>query len=113
MSLDHPLGQRIRSAREARGWSQQDLAAAVGVTSRTVGNWERGRSPKQHIGAIERELHVKLRGDEPSRSGAIADLDDAELVAELATRLAACRRRNRDLEAQLRVLANQSEGADV
>lgn len=113
MSLDHPLGQRIRSAREARGWSQQDLAAAVGVTSRTVGNWERGRSPKQHIGAIERELHVKLRVEESTRNAVLADLDDAELVAELATRLATSRRRIRDLKDQLRTQTEGNEGADV
>ena len=34
----------IRAARERRGWSQQQLAHAVGVSTRTVGNWERGET---------------------------------------------------------------------
>jgi transcriptional regulator with XRE-family HTH domain len=36
------LGVRIRSAREARGWSQADLAEASGLTPNYVGVLERG-----------------------------------------------------------------------
>lgn len=33
----------IRELRTERGWSQQDLAVKLEVTSSTVYNWERGR----------------------------------------------------------------------
>ncbi len=36
--------QTIRQLREARGWSQLELANRIGVTPSTVYNWERGRS---------------------------------------------------------------------
>ncbi len=35
------LGERIRAQRVAKGWSQADLAANVGVTLNVVGRWER------------------------------------------------------------------------
>jgi putative transcriptional regulator len=33
----------IRELREARGWTQLELATRLGVTPSTVYNWERGR----------------------------------------------------------------------
>lgn len=38
------IGARIRAARLARGWSQQQLADAVGAVQTTVSSWERGRT---------------------------------------------------------------------
>ena len=35
--------QTIRELREAKGWTQLDLAFRVGVTLSTISNWERGR----------------------------------------------------------------------
>lgn len=47
------LGRRIRAARERKGWTQQELGAAVGVGLRTVGNWERGASvPRNRLGKL-------------------------------------------------------------
>lgn len=112
MSLDPALGERIRSAREARGWNQQDLAAALGVAKRTVGNWERGRAPKQHVGALERVLQVRLRGTADTRNDGLDDYDDAELLAALAQRLAAARRRIRELEATVAELRDKTGNAD-
>jgi transcriptional regulator with XRE-family HTH domain len=34
--------RRIRQARESAGYSQEELAAQIPVTPRTVGRWERG-----------------------------------------------------------------------
>ena len=36
------FGQRVRRAREARGWSQEDLAAEAGMDRTYVGGIERG-----------------------------------------------------------------------
>ena len=35
------MGQRIRSAREAKGWTQDDLAAAMKTSRSLVSDWER------------------------------------------------------------------------
>ena len=37
------IGERIRAARTYAGLTQRDLAAAVGVSVRTVSLWETGR----------------------------------------------------------------------
>ena len=36
-------GAEIRTAREARGWTQLELAQAIGVAFETVSRWEKGR----------------------------------------------------------------------
>jgi transcriptional regulator with XRE-family HTH domain len=36
------FGERVRSAREARGWTQEDLAAEAGLDRTYVGGIERG-----------------------------------------------------------------------
>jgi len=51
------LGRRIRRARERKGWTQRQLAAEVGVGSRTVGGWERGETvPLNRMGRLEEVL---------------------------------------------------------
>ena len=91
-----PLPQLIRAARERARLSQADVAAAVGVSVRTVGNWERGDSvPRNRLGALEDVLGVSLRdGGDPETVGpathdASSDLPvgsgiDPELLTELA-----------------------------
>lgn len=36
------LGDRVRKAREHRGWTQRDLSSRLGVSLRTISRWERG-----------------------------------------------------------------------
>jgi len=46
-----PLGEKIRIARKSLGISQKELAELLGVSTQTIGNWERGKSqpqPKYH-----------------------------------------------------------------
>jgi transcriptional regulator with XRE-family HTH domain len=58
------LGMRIRRARERKRWSQEQLAAALGVGVRSVGRWERGEAgPRNAIGALEEVLGVDLSGN--------------------------------------------------
>ncbi len=45
------IGTRIRQARIERGWTQDELAGRSGVTTRTVGNVEKG-SPSVAIGTV-------------------------------------------------------------
>ena len=45
--MDHPAetyGARIRAARRARGWTQDELARAVGVSRSAVAQWETDRA---------------------------------------------------------------------
>jgi transcriptional regulator with XRE-family HTH domain len=78
-------GLQIRRAREARGWTQEELAQHLGVGHRTVGNWERGATiPKNRAGMLE-----ALFADETAEADAIRAASDAELLAELMRRTAA------------------------
>jgi transcriptional regulator with XRE-family HTH domain len=44
------FGKVVRSARQARGWTQGDLARRVGVSQRAVSSWERAVSePGEHV----------------------------------------------------------------
>jgi transcriptional regulator with XRE-family HTH domain len=55
------LGARIRGARERRHLTQPQLAKAVGVSVRAVGDWENNRTrPKNRLGALEAFLGVNL-----------------------------------------------------
>ncbi len=43
------VGEKIREARQQRGWSQRFLAEKLGVTSVAIVYWETGRSvPRAH-----------------------------------------------------------------
>ncbi|MBM3236501.1 helix-turn-helix domain-containing protein [Candidatus Poribacteria bacterium] len=41
------LSERIRTRRKALGMSQKDLAESLGVSTQTIGNWEKGKSQPQ------------------------------------------------------------------
>lgn len=50
------IGQRIKRARESRGWSQPELASAVGVSQATVSRWESGKAAPEdaHMNRLAR-----------------------------------------------------------
>lgn len=53
------VGARIKRGRLGLGLDQKDLAQIVGVTEKTVSNWEIGHySPHRSIGAISAALNV-------------------------------------------------------
>lgn len=50
-------GAEIVEAREAAGLTQEQLAQLVGVSIRTIGNWERGTTvPKNRLGRLRKVL---------------------------------------------------------
>ena len=44
MSSPGEIGNRIRDVRRERGWTQDQLASAVGVSRSAVAQWETGRA---------------------------------------------------------------------
>ena len=44
MTQPDEIGARIKEARRKHGWTQDDLAAAVGVSRSAVAQWETGRA---------------------------------------------------------------------
>lgn len=57
-----PFHERLRAARERAQLSQGQLATQIGVSQRTVGNWETGTTvPRNRLGALEEALGVQLR----------------------------------------------------
>jgi transcriptional regulator with XRE-family HTH domain len=56
--LKTTVGLNIRVAREAKGWTQRDLAARVGVVDLAVSRWERGVAMPQpeHLMRLSVEL---------------------------------------------------------
>ncbi|MDQ0735141.1 transcriptional regulator with XRE-family HTH domain [Arthrobacter agilis] len=81
-------GEQIRAARERAALTQGQLGERVGVSLRTIGNWERGESvPRNKEGVLRSALGDFL----PNRDSQAPPLDsasDAELLAEVARRFA-------------------------
>lgn len=108
MATDTRIGTRIARRRHVLGWTQQQLADAVGVSKSTVANWERGKHfPQRYIGKVESVLGIELTAmpDEPVISpelrGMINELTAAErewVKAELAKAERRLRRREDDQE---------------
>lgn len=70
-------GTRIRKRRQVLRMTQEDLAAALGVSKSTVANWERGKHfPLRYLGAVEATLGVSL--DTPSPRDELVPADEWE-----------------------------------
>jgi transcriptional regulator with XRE-family HTH domain len=63
MSDPVQIGERIRIARQDRGWTQEQLADAVGVSRSAVAQWETGRAG-QLTGNLSRIAEVLSVGIE-------------------------------------------------
>lgn len=82
------VGERIKWARETKGWLQKELARRVHVEPQTVSNWERGVSTPDldKIEVLARELEHPVAyffADEAGSEGA-SEADLATLRGELA-----------------------------
>lgn len=58
MTLPEEIGARLREQRNENGLTQDQLAEKLGVSKRTVGNYESGASdaPASHLSFIARDL---------------------------------------------------------
>lgn len=93
------LGQRIKRARESKGWSQQELARRTGVDRGFLARIERG---KQNVGILKLDAVTRAFGYDlghftyclyspprPQRSWPWAPRDDAHFRKELLKALKA------------------------
>ena len=97
------VGERIREARLAKGWTHERLAAEVGVGLRTVQRWQKGRNPKDGKSWLPRLGTLMKLADVlevPSSFFVESELDAAS-VADLAERLEAVERMSAANQAML------------
>lgn len=86
-------GSEIRQARERARLTQGELGEKVGVSGRTVGNWERGASiPRNRAARLVEVLNLDDRA-EPANP--LQVVSDATLLAEIARRFEEGRTRER------------------
>jgi transcriptional regulator with XRE-family HTH domain len=77
------FGEAVRSAREARGWTQAELAVRVGVSQRAVSSWEKGVSePPEATKTAVAEV-LPLPSAVASRAGTGLRRSGTPLLAEL------------------------------
>lgn len=82
------LGQRIKRLREQRRWSQSDLGDLLGVSMRTVSNWERDKNhPRNRMGALEELFETKLDEVAEAIEAAAASAGDPVVTAVQRSRL--------------------------
>src|SRR3979411_2152037 len=120
--MTHPrdIGARIRTAREEHGWTQDQLAEAVGVSRSAVAQWETGRAGQvtTNLTRIAEVLEVGVEyimygdhkrvpaearlGDELAllRLYRECSAEDRQLLLRTARRLVAISRREAEIEAK-------------
>ncbi len=105
-------GTEIRAARERAGLSQGELGALVGVTLRTIGNWERGETiPRNREAKIRQVLADQLDDRAPAT---LRSASDAEVLAEIARRFARdAVKRSSESDAQHAAASTQAGGSPV
>lgn len=105
------IGWRIARARKERGLTQEELAAAIGVSPRSIQGYEAGkivpyRRLSQLAEATNRDLGWLLEGDAP-RNGADSEL--VERLASLIEEVSAEAKRMRDAAERLEHLLGDRE----
>lgn len=82
-------GDQLRITREKAGLTQEALAQRVGVSMRSVGNWERGEGvPRSREQRVRDALQGYWPGESSSTRAAddLSSVSDARLLAEIARR---------------------------
>ena len=79
MATDSLIGTKIKRARERKRWTQRQLADALDVNTKTVDNWEAGRtSPRNRIGALEEVLGISLDAEPAPAAPELTATDEWE-----------------------------------
>ena len=84
------IAERIKELRQARGWTQADLARRLSITRNGVNSWEQGLSTPSPASLVDLALSTDyLLGVEPLNTVNVTGLDerDVAILAELADRL--------------------------
>jgi len=68
-TVDLNVGKIIQQGRQAKGWTQKDLATKICEKPQVVTEYEQGKAiPNQNIiGKIERAIELKLRGKDKGK----------------------------------------------
>lgn len=101
VSRPQDLATRIRNAREDLGLTQDELARRMGVHRRTVQGWESRHVPRTAIPALERFFGIDLSSPPQSSTPRLDEATDAQVLSDVARRLAEREREVRDLRRQL------------
>jgi transcriptional regulator with XRE-family HTH domain len=103
--VDTLIGKRLREARRLAGASQQQLAAAIGVTAPAIRKYESGarRLPAARLAAAVKFLGVPMSFLFKEQGGSAASLEEAGLTA-LEIELVRCFRAIADERMRERVL---------
>jgi transcriptional regulator with XRE-family HTH domain len=77
------LAQIIRSAREAAGFSQRELAARIGVHQSAIGQWELGQANPGtgHRISLAIALDIRFQELDPGLADRVAVVTDPDIVA--------------------------------
>ncbi len=80
-----PFGARVRELREARGLSQKDFAARLGVSAAYVSALEHGRRGRPTFALLQGVIHaLGVIWDEADELIKLADLSDPRVVIDTA-----------------------------
>lgn len=66
------IAEQLKTLRQQRGWSQEDLACELGVCFSTVNRWENGKAKpsklaQKSIQVLTKKTSIKLEGKKNAR----------------------------------------------
>ncbi|WP_274423474.1 helix-turn-helix domain-containing protein [Chelativorans sp. YIM 93263] len=80
-----PFGERIRQLRRARGISQKDMAAAIGVSAAYLSALEHGRRSPPNWAMVQKIIgYFNIIWDEADELQRLATLSDPRVVVDTA-----------------------------
>lgn len=84
--MDHHIGEIIRTARLAKGWTLEDVATQIGVTKSAVSRWEGGKSELsvERKSLLETVLDVDLSDSATSSNWHDGASLEARLIAAVS-----------------------------